>query len=71
MIETLCALGADVNDRGCDTADTPLHTAACLGLPSQHMTPLVRLLLQRGADPRLRNIDGQTAAQECKNVTAV
>ena len=69
MVETLCALGADVNDRGCDTADTPLLTAACLSSP--HMAPLVRLLLQRGADPRLTNIDGKTAVQECKNVTTV
>ena len=66
MVATLCDLGADVNGRGSDTADTPLLTAACY--PSPHMESLVRLLLQRGADPRLKNIDQKTAAEECTNV---
>ncbi len=67
MIATLCDAGADVNDRGDQTtADTPLLTAATLVSPD--MRGLVGLLLQRGADPRLTNIDGRTAAQECTNV---
>ena len=66
MVATLCELGADVNDRGNNEVDTPLHVAATY--PSMNMERLVELLLQRGADPRLTNIDGNTAAQECTNV---
>ena len=66
MVSTLCDAGADVNDRGDPTADTPLLTAATL--VSEQIKPLVALLLQRGADPRLTDIDGRTAAQQCTNV---
>ena len=66
MVKTLLDLSADVNDRGYDTADTPLLTAA--SFPSEHMGRLVELLLERNADPRLTNVDGNTAAQECNNV---
>ena len=66
MVATLCDLGADVNGRGSDTADTPLFMAACY--PNPHMERLVRLLLERGANPQLKNIDQRTAAEECANV---
>ena len=67
MISTLCDLGADPNDRGNDTTDTALHTAI---MPGPLMEQLVRLLLEKGADPRLENLDGQTPEQECTNVRA-
>eukprot|EP01043_Picozoa_sp_COSAG02_P007915 COSAG02_NODE_245_length_27293_cov_16.488012_2_plen_99_part_00 len=65
MVATLCDLGADVNGRGSDAADTPLITAC---YPNPHMERLVRLLLERGANPQLKTIDQRTAAEECTNV---
>lgn len=64
MVLLLCELGADVNGRGSDTADTPLLTAV---MESPYTERLVEILLARGADPRLTNIDGNTALQETRN----
>lgn len=64
MVELLCELGADVNGRGSDMADTPLLTAV---MQSPFTERLVEILLARGADPRSTNIDGNTALQESTN----
>ena len=62
MVELLCELGANVNDRGNDRVDTPLHMAVMYSdLTDQAQEELVALLLRLGADPHLTNIDGETA----------
>lgn len=57
MAEALLDAGADVNARAHQgEGDTPLHAAADRGHAN-----MVKLLLARGADPRLAAGDGQTA----------
>jgi hypothetical protein len=50
MIELLCDLGADANDRLSPTTDSALHTAV---MPCPSTEELVRCLVERGADPDL------------------
>jgi uncharacterized protein len=50
------AAGADVNAVG-DLGNTPLHHAASLGLEL-----IAKRLLERGANPAIRNEFGQTPA---------
>jgi hypothetical protein len=59
-VGALIAGGAKVNESTNFYADHPtaLHTAACFG-----HSPLVRLLLESGADASVRNVKGQTAAE--------
>lgn len=47
--------GANVNAKGLDD-DTPLHDAAIVG-----QLKLVKLLVERGADPCFKNRKGKTA----------
>ena len=56
IVKLLIARGAHVDGRGSPTAHTPLHEAAFNG-----DLPLVRLLLDSGADRGLRTGDGETA----------
>jgi uncharacterized protein len=56
MVKLLITRGAPVDGRGSATAHTPLHEAAFNG-----DLPLVRLLLDSGADRALRTGDGETA----------
>lgn len=56
IVKLLIARGAHVDGRGSPTAHTPLHEAAFNG-----DLPLVRLLLDRGADRALRTGEGETA----------
>lgn len=49
--------GANVNARGHDD-DTPLHDAAFSG-----QLKLVRMLIERGADPCFKNRKGKTACE--------
>lgn len=55
MIEHLLSEGADVNSRA-DGGTTPLMIAAARG-----NLPIVQLLLDRGASPNLRDVDGWNA----------
>jgi hypothetical protein len=64
MVKLLCELGANVNDRGNDQVDTPLHMAVMYSdLTDQAQEELVALLLRLGADPHLTNIDDETALE--------
>lgn len=58
VINELIQHGADVNYRRPNTGDTPLMNAACVGNPV-----IVRMLLDHGADPRARNVDGYDAVR--------
>ena len=58
MVEYLCQRGADVN-RG--QRSSSLHYAACFGRP-----PIVRLLLDYGANVDLRDEDGRTALDKAR-----
>jgi ankyrin repeat protein len=55
VVRLLIDRGSPVDGRGSPTAHTPLHEAAYNG-----DVALVRLLLERGADPSLRTGEGQT-----------
>lgn len=57
-VEYLLEHGADVN-RGLKSSS--LHYAACFGRPN-----IVKLLLQYGADPELRDEDGHTAIEKAQ-----
>lgn len=57
-MEYLLEHGADVN-RGLKSSS--LHYAACFGRPN-----IVKLLLQYGADPELRDEDGHTAIEKAQ-----
>ena len=57
-VEYLLEHGADVN-RGLKSSS--LHYAACFGRPN-----IVKLLLQYGADPELRDEDGHTAMEKAQ-----
>jgi len=52
----LLAAGASVNARQPGSGSTPLNTAAVYG-----QTALAKLLLEKGADPKIANGDGSTA----------
>lgn len=54
VAQILCKAGANVNARGLDD-DTPLHDAAIVG-----QLRLVKLLVERGADPTVKNRKGKT-----------
>ena len=58
IIRLLIARGCPVDGRGSPKGHTPLHVAAFNG-----DLPLVRLLLDKGADRSLRTGDGQTAEE--------
>jgi uncharacterized protein len=58
IIRLLIARGCPVDGRGSPKGHTPLHEAAFNG-----DLPLVRLLLDSGADRSLRTGDGQTAKE--------
>lgn len=58
IIRLLIARGCPVDGRGSPKGHTPLHEAAFNG-----DLPLVRLLLDKGADRSLRTGDGQTAEE--------
>jgi len=64
MVNLLCELGADVNDRANDEVDTPLHVAV---IESELTEVLVELLLYYKANPYLKNIDDLTALEVSKN----
>ncbi len=54
-VQTLLELGADVNGSG------PHHESALMMAAGYGQTEMVKLLLRRGADPRARSADGETA----------
>ncbi|CAI2350375.1 unnamed protein product [Caenorhabditis sp. 36 PRJEB53466] len=58
MVHYLCDKGADVNK---GHKSSSLHYAACFGRPD-----VVKLLLQRGANPDLRDEDGKTALDKAR-----
>ncbi|PIC33910.1 hypothetical protein B9Z55_013719 [Caenorhabditis nigoni] len=58
MVQYLCDKGADVNK---GHKSSSLHYAACFGRPD-----VVKLLLQRGANPDLRDEDGKTALDKAR-----
>ena len=58
QVEYLLEHGADVN-RGVKSSS--LHYAACFGRPN-----IVKLLLQYGADPELRDEDGHTPLEKAQ-----
>jgi ankyrin repeat protein len=58
VIRRLIARGCPVDGRGSPSGHTPLHEAAYNG-----DLPLVRVLLERGANRSLRTGDGQTAGE--------
>ncbi|CAD6199393.1 unnamed protein product [Caenorhabditis auriculariae] len=58
MVQYLCDKGADVNK---GHKSSSLHYAACFGRPD-----IVKLLLQRGANPDLRDEDGKTALDKSR-----
>ena len=58
QVEYLLEHGADVN-RGLKSSS--LHYAACFGRPN-----IVKLLLQYGADPDLRDEDGHTPLEKAQ-----
>lgn len=58
MVQYLCDKGADVNK---GNKSSSLHYAACFGRPD-----IVKLLLQRGANPDLRDEDGKTALDKAR-----
>jgi ankyrin repeat protein len=60
LAERLLALGAAVDARGF-AGRTPLHNAVHEG--DQASLPLVKVLLERGADPRLRDDAGFTPGE--------
>ncbi|MBP5534344.1 MAG: ankyrin repeat domain-containing protein [Alphaproteobacteria bacterium] len=58
MVEKLIDFGADVNGKAGDDNWTPLHEAVCwLG---KNNVPMVRMLIERGADVNIQNKFGQT-----------
>ncbi|CAB3409028.1 unnamed protein product [Caenorhabditis bovis] len=58
MVQYLCDKGVDVNK---GHKSSSLHYAACFGRPD-----IVKLLLQRGANPDLRDEDGKTALDKAR-----
>jgi uncharacterized protein len=57
VCDFLIARGADARCSNSDTAETPLHNALCKpGRP--YFGYVVRLLLEHGADPNARTVDG-------------
>ncbi|CDK13343.1 E3 ubiquitin-protein ligase [Caenorhabditis elegans] len=58
MVQYLCDKGSDVNK---GHKSSSLHYAACFGRPD-----VVKLLLQRGANPDLRDEDGKTALDKAR-----
>ena len=58
IVRLLISRGAPVDGRGSPSGHTPLHEAAFNG-----DVALLRLLLESGADRRLRSGDGQTALE--------
>jgi uncharacterized protein len=58
IVQLLLARGAAVDGRGSPAGHTPLHEAAYNG-----DIPLIRLLLERGADRTARTGEGETALQ--------
>jgi ankyrin repeat protein len=58
IVRLLIDRGSPVDGRGSPSAHTPLHEGAYNG-----DVALVRLLLERGADPSLRTGDGQTSRE--------
>ena len=58
LVEFLLESGADVNRADADNGETPLHAALSKANRWKY-TPLVRLLLERGADPKCATIPGR------------
>ncbi|CAI4227539.1 unnamed protein product [Auanema sp. JU1783] len=58
MVQYLCDKGADVNK---GHKSSSLHYASCFGRPD-----IVKVLLQRGANPDLRDEDGKTALDKAR-----
>jgi hypothetical protein len=59
--QILVEAGADVNAQA-NTGETPLHDAILIS-----SAPIVRLLLDHGADPTLADTNGTTAASLCED----
>lgn len=58
-LKLLLKLGADVNKK-CELGNTPLHQAMMTGDKIQKNVKIMDLLIQSGANPRLKNNFGQT-----------
>ena len=65
IAEFLIKIGADVNARQ-QTGSTPLHGAAFYGHES-----IVKLLLEHGCDPKIKNNYGNTAAEEANEANTI
>ncbi|CAE8698663.1 unnamed protein product, partial [Polarella glacialis] len=66
LLEALLAREAAANVRDGD-GDTPLHHLVHSELSLAEMRPVMELLLRHGADPRLRNNEGQTCLDAARD----
>ncbi|KAL8364838.1 hypothetical protein RB595_003897 [Gaeumannomyces hyphopodioides] len=60
-IDTLCALGADVNSRSKKHGRTALHFACIVSIPADELGPVFQALARHGADFGARDSAGDTA----------
>ena len=58
-LELLLKMGADVN-KPCELGNTPLHQAMMTGEKVPKNQKIMALLIQSGANPRVKNNYGQT-----------
>lgn len=67
LYERMIRAGCDVNERFFESKQTPLHLVCTKEKPAEQLIPLIKLLIQAGADPNQADVDGLTPLMVCNS----